>query len=472
MKVESRKQKADRRVYAHIFAFNFLLSAFCGPVWAQPNFGLSVTSSPNPVLITQTLTYTLNVTNQTPILLTDILVTNQFSDTVQFVSATNTSSGTVTTNANAVIFRITSLASGQPEFLTLVISPTAFGNLTNTVTVASLTTTNVTTNVITQVITGQADLGIVIAGPTQPVLVNDWVTHTLRVTNQGVDAATSVVVSNNLPAEVRLISVTPSNQVFTVTNSILLWTVGTLASGSFSQLNVTVQPTNSGVLAFSASVSAVNVLDTNTVNDAASTNVSVGLLVAGALVASNVTAMTFNPQTGLMEQSVRLVNVSTGKVDSARIIVTGLTNRLYNAVGTNDGDPFVVYGATLETNQSVDLALEYFVPTRLPIVVADSQLHPFGAPAVNLAPSGGAPFSITLVTNLPSGNILIEFVSTAGRSYTVRYADNSTFTNELAAQPSIVAPADRVQWIDDGPPKTVSRPASVTSRFYRVIQNP
>jgi len=53
----------------------------------------------------------------------------------------------------------------------------------------------------------------------------------------------------------------------------------------------------------------------------------------------------------------------------------------------------------------------------------------------------------------------------------VLYADNSSFTNELAAQPAIVAPADRVQWIDDGPPKTVSPPASVSSRFYRVIQN-
>jgi hypothetical protein len=84
----------------------------------------------------------------------------------------------------------------------------------------------------------------------------------------------------------------------------------------------------------------------------------------------------------------------------------------------------------------------------------------------------GTPFSITLMTNLSSGYILIEFESTAGRSYTVLYADNPGFTNQLAAQPSIVAPADRVQWIDDGPPKTVSRPASVSSRFYRVIQNP
>jgi uncharacterized repeat protein (TIGR01451 family) len=354
---------------------------------------------------------------------------------------------------------------------TLVISPTTFGKLTNTVTVASFARTNTTTNVVLEVIAGQSDLGIELTGPAQAVLVNDWMTYTLTVTNQGPDAAANVIVSNNIPADFKLISLAPSNQVSTVTSNILQWAVGTLASGGFGQLHVTLQPTNSGIATLSASVSATDVLDTNTVNDSASANIDVGPLVAGSLVASNVTAMTFNPQTGLMEQTVRIVNIGTNAVASARIIVTGLTNRLFNSAGTNDGNPFVVYGATLDTNQSVNLVLEYFVPTRLPIEVADSQLQAFGAPGVNPVVPGGTPFSITLVTNLPSGHILIEFQSTAGRAYTVLYADNSSFTNELAAQPAIVAPADRVQWLDDGPPKTMSRPASVSYRFYRVIQN-
>lgn len=48
-------------------------------VWAQPNFGLGVTASPDPIVITQALTYTINVTNQTPLLLQDVFVTNRFS---------------------------------------------------------------------------------------------------------------------------------------------------------------------------------------------------------------------------------------------------------------------------------------------------------------------------------------------------------------------------------------------------------
>jgi uncharacterized repeat protein (TIGR01451 family) len=365
---------------------------------------------------------------------------------------------------------------GSGEFTTLSIEvrPTAFGTLTNTITVKSfnLSTTNAVTNVVTEVITGQPDLAIAINGPAQPVLVNDWISYTLTAGNVGGNFALGVSVSNSLPADAKIISIVPANEVFTIASNVLSWTVGQLGIGDLAELTVTLQPTNEGVAVISASITATNALDTNTVNNAASTNIVVGPLLSGSLVASNVSPMTFNPQTGLLEQTVRLLNVGTNPAPSARIIVSGLTNRLFNAVGTNDGNPFVVHGTTLETNESVDLLFEYFVPTRLPVPVDDAQLHAFAVPAFDLTPPTGEPFLITLVTNLPNGDILIEFPSVAGQRYTVLYSGYPGFSNEFAAQPPIVAPADRVQWIDDGPPKTISRPASVGSRFYRVIQNP
>jgi hypothetical protein len=71
----------------------------------------------------------------------------------------------------------------------------------------------------------------------------------------------------------------------------------------------------------------------------------------------------------------------------------------------------------------------------------------------------------------PEG-VLLEFPSIEGHTYTVLYRDGSSLGEERAAQPFIVAPGDRVQWLDVGPPKTVRKPASVGARFYRVIQNP
>jgi hypothetical protein len=53
----------------------------------------------------------------------------------------------------------------------------------------------------------------------------------------------------------------------------------------------------------------------------------------------------------------------------------------------------------------------------------------------------------------------------------VHYSDNASFTNAQTSQPSIVAPATQVQWIDYGPPKTVTHPTNAAQRFYRVIQD-
>jgi hypothetical protein len=67
--------------------------------------------------------------------------------------------------------------------------------------------------------------------------------------------------------------------------------------------------------------------------------------------------------------------------------------------------------------------------------------------------------------------IVIEFPTTPGNTYTIIYSDNNLFTWQVAT-PSITASATTTQWYDDGPPKTDSKPFSITSRFYRVIAAP
>ena len=67
--------------------------------------------------------------------------------------------------------------------------------------------------------------------------------------------------------------------------------------------------------------------------------------------------------------------------------------------------------------------------------------------------------------------MLIEFPSALGQTYTVVYSDNVSFSNAAIAPPSIVAPANRVQWIDYGPPTTTSAPTNFPKRFYRVYLN-
>jgi len=245
--------------------------------------------------------------------------------------------------------------------------------------------------------------------------------------------------------------------------------VGTLTSGSGITYRATVQPTMAGALTVTASVGSTAVSDPATADNSKTTTLNVIAPITNQLVATFATEQQFDAQTGLMEQIVTLTNPSTSNVPSARVVVEGLTgrNRLYNAVGTNDGNPFVVYATNLAAGASVDLVFEYFFPGRQP--VEGLSLIAYGVPAPDLRPQTGTSPVITVITNLLPNGILIEFQAEIGRSYEIQYSDNASFANPLIAQPAITAPADRVQWIDNGPPKTISPVTNNATRFYRVI---
>jgi uncharacterized repeat protein (TIGR01451 family) len=443
----------------------FICSRAHGQIWI-----LSISGS-NAVLVNARFTYNMGLTNQSNFLLQNVFVTNTLPAPAQFLGATS-SQGSILSNApQNVIFRLGSLAPAGFAVMTVTVQPTAAGSITSSVSAASLSArTNVlTTNLVTKVLPAETDLSVSLTGPAVAVYSNDWMSYQVRVANLGPSTATGVVLSNSLPAGVGLISLTPTNQ--SSTNGSLVLNLETLTNGESRSFNLRVQPTNSGVMSFSAAVSSAQLTDANPVNDIAATNIVVNRFLPGLLTASSASAMTYNPQTGLMEQKVRIANIGTSAVASARLMVSGLTNWLYNTVGTNNGHPFVVYNGPLDLGQNVDLTLEYFVPTRLPISIPDTAYAAVEVAAANVVPLAGTPFSVTLVTNVAPGAILIEFQSIPGRSYTIEYSDSLGFTNALSAQPPITAPADRVQWIDDGPPETISAPTT-GSRFYRVILNP
>jgi hypothetical protein len=216
------------------------------------------------------------------------------------------------------------------------------------------------------------------------------------------------------------------------------------------------------------------VLDPILANNLASNNITVLSYPAGQLSATMVSTQQYNPQNGLVEQSILLSNTGTIAVVSARVVVTGLTNQLFNAWGTNNGNPFVVYDATLTNSQSVNLLLQFFALNYFSFT--NSQLNPFAVTNINLAPPAAAVstnLNIARIVRLANNDdMLIEFPSLTNRTYTVVYSDNILFANAMVAIPSIVAPANRTQWIDYGPPTTVSHPTNAPIRFYRVFLNP
>ena len=465
------------------------------PVRAQVlGLGLSVKPSATSVLVSNSITYTINLTNLTGLALGNAYVTNSFSTParVQDVSFTVGSgvnyTGVAFTNNAAVIldFKQFNPVGAAPGFaqatVTVVPEPGSFGTngfFTNAVVASApevqFVPNSATTNVVVQVTNTvfQADLALSVSGFPQGILAGDTVSYRATVSNRGPDAVPNVLLTNTLPAGTTLISTTPRFQTSTLNNGVTVLSLGTLSNATAAAITFTVQPTNAGAQIFALAAGTTGLVDPNPTNNFFSTNIVIGAVITGQVIATNASAMALNPQTGLMEQTVRLVNVSTSTLASVRLTVSHLTNWLYNAVGTNNNNPFAVYANTLNPNQSVDLILEYFVPTRIPIEVGDTNYTALGVPAINLTAPGNtnSVFSITRTVLLPDGSLLIEFPSVPGASYSVLYSTNADFSNPLIAQPSITAPADRVQWIDDGPPKTVSPPASVSSRFYRVLRN-
>jgi uncharacterized repeat protein (TIGR01451 family) len=197
----------------------------------------------------------------------------------------------------------------------------------------------------------------------------------------------------------------------------------------------------------------------------------------------------FNPQTGLYEEDVTVTNLGAAPVHALRLYIGGLRSgmKLYNATGTNIVNgvsvPYVEYDPPYSTplnpypaaNSSVTFTLEFFVTDRKPFT------NSLSAVAINpplTAPVGGPVINITtnfvdyrFATSIPGDfRYVIVFNSIPGRTYTIEYSDDLVTWN--LAVPSIVAAANVTQWYDDGPPETLSKPSSVSTRFYRVILQP
>ena len=255
-----------------------LMLCACLRAGAQ-GFGLSVTGSANSIIVSNSLTYTINVTNLNQTL-TTTFVTNLLPASVQFQSANPT--GTYTNYGSVVVFNLgayfggVGFQNGQSAQLTLTVQPTVAGFITNMITVASFEVTNTaSTNVVVQVTNAPiitADLGVAVTGPRQPVITNDWVTYGVIASNAGPITATGVTLTNTLPAGVILLGAVPAN--YTAAGSNLIFNLGTLAAGGYTNFQFAIQPTNAGPLTLSASIGSA-VLDTNLANNSASTNITV-----------------------------------------------------------------------------------------------------------------------------------------------------------------------------------------------------
>ncbi len=209
---------------------------------------ISVTNTNNQVIYTPgtTTTYTVTVKNNGPLNAGGVAVSNVIPTGITNYSWTgsNGSSGTNVPLNNT----IGSLFVGQTitYTITAVIPPGFFGNLTNTVSVTSISADNNSSN------NTATDVDVTNSGANLVVVNTDGATtyapgtqkiYTVTVTNNGPSAATNVVVTNAIPVGITSFSWTGSNGS-SGTNIPLNDTLPTLANGATVTYTITLDIPN------------------------------------------------------------------------------------------------------------------------------------------------------------------------------------------------------------------------------------
>ena len=423
------------------------------------------------VFAASNLVYTISVTNFGPSSASAVVVTDALPTGVTFVSA----SGGGLNNSGVVNWSLGILTNGQTSNVTVTVTAPASGSLSNVATVSTPTgdpnlTNNLTPPVITTVtpVTLVADLIVLLSGPTN-VTVGDSFVYTIVVTNGGPSTASNIVVSNNLPAGLNFNSASAGGSF---SNNVVNWpTIPALTNGGSTNFTIAITATNAGVFTNIASALSSTPDPNPTNNNGTSPASQVQTTVSSAqfaLAASGKPVL--NPQTGLFEESVTVTNIGSTTVAGVGLLVGGLPSNvtLYDAAGTNNGTPYVQYNYPLNPGDTVSFALEFYDPSLLPFtnsltafVIQPVYTNPLGTNGVFISQI----FLDTRIAGDP--RVVIGFPTTPGNTYLVLYSDD-LITWQIAT-PSITANATATQWYDDGPPKTDSKPFSITSRFYRVI---
>jgi hypothetical protein len=176
-------------------------------------------------------------------------------------------------------------------------------------------------------------------------------------------------------------------------------------------------------------------------------------------------------QSGLQIGRVMVSNSYPISVSGFRIYVRGLPPgaRLQNAAGIGGPGslPYLLYNQTLGPQASVELTAEFYVPDRGSLNSLVFEIEPLSEPEapIEIAASWEEP---SRIVRLGDGAMLIEMGVEPGKTYRVEYSSGDFTWKAVSGE--VKAASNRLQWIDNGPPKTECHPSEASTRFYRLVE--
>jgi uncharacterized repeat protein (TIGR01451 family) len=176
-----------------------------------------------------------------------------------------------------------------------------------------------TCNVCIKAFTSVNDVSVALAAAPNPVPCGSNLTYSLSVTNLGPAWATSVTITDPVPANVTFNSATPSQGACTNQGGNIICSLGTLDSNATATVSISVTPTLAGALTNTVTVTASEP-DTNPGNNAATNITSV---TASPTTTSSFGITSLLPQGNNMLITWRTLGGSTNVVQVAAGPATG-----------------------------------------------------------------------------------------------------------------------------------------------------
>ena len=235
---------------------------------------ITKTDSADPILVGQSTTYTITVTNSGPAVASEVTVTDNLPAGMSYgtpVPSQGTCSGT-----SPMTCSLGAVNSGASATITILATATAVGTVSNTATVtASQGDPNAANNTASQATTSlpSANLSLTKTASPTSIWVGDTVAFSLTVANAGPANATNVTLTDPLPPGLPWVSATPSQGTCTGTATVTC-SLGALASGASATVAIVATGALAGNQINTASVAASEG-DPNPANNSASASVFV-----------------------------------------------------------------------------------------------------------------------------------------------------------------------------------------------------
>lgn len=266
--------------------------AFVAGFASPADMSVATIASTNIIMVTSNYTYTLFINNNGAASFSSVTVTDQLPASFLITSVTN-SAGTLTTNGNAVSCALGTMTNRASATVTIKCVPQQPGILTN---IAYLTATesepNTNNNKGTYIslVRGIADIGLTMTNSPPPNYATSNLTYTITVTNKGPFTATSVFVTNTMPAGMAFISATnPQGSYDFADTNIVVFSIASISNAASAALTVVGRPlTSAAFVTNRASYSAFELDPVAGNNDA--TNRTAITLVADVAVTSKIGA--------------------------------------------------------------------------------------------------------------------------------------------------------------------------------------